>query len=344
MTAVRGRSDQFQTWGYMEIYNDNIEQRPELLRFGWGISWSAVLAGFFLSLMIYLVLTVLGTAIGAGAVDPLGDKNPLTGAGVGVGIWLAVTTLISLFFGAFISGRAAPKQGALHGLLTWSLMTVAGTWLLASLASGVTGAAANMVGSGLSLAGRSVAAAAPDIASGVKDQLQQKGIEFDWNGMQDQLNDLLRDSGKQALQPGQLKASAKNAADDASRTAQQAGSTPQTAGDDLAQWFARVKQKALPALDAADRDALVNIVAARSGKSHEEAQKIVDNYAQAYAAALVKYQQLKTQLEQQARETAASAAKGVSKAAWSSLAILLLGALVAAFGGWFGLRLRPRPI
>lgn len=339
---MRERSYQFQTWGYMETYNDNIEQRPAVMRFGWGISWSAVLAGFFLSLVLYLVLTVLGTAIGAGAVDPLGEQHPLAGAGLGVGIWLAVTTLVSLFFGAFISGRSAPRQGALHGLLTWALMTVAGTWLLASLASGVTGAAANMVGSGLSLAGRSVAAAAPGIASGVKDQLQQKGIEFDWGSMQGQLNRLLHDTGKQALQPGQLKADAKDAASDASRTAQQAGAAPQTTDDDLTQWFARVKQKALPALDAADKDALVNIVAARSGKSHQEAQKIVDNYAQTYDMALAKYQQLKAQAEQQARETAASAARGVSKAAWSSLAILLIGALVASFGGWFGLRLRPR--
>ncbi|MEO6920989.1 MAG: hypothetical protein ABI188_18205, partial [Collimonas sp.] len=100
--------------------------------------------------------------------------------------------------------------------------------------------------------------------------------------------------------------------------------------------------KAQPALDAADKDTLINIVAARSGKSREEAQKIVDNYAQAYDAALAKYQRLKVQAEQQAREAAATAAKGVSKAAWSSLAILLIGALVAAFGGWFGLRLRPR--
>jgi len=339
---MRERSYQFQTWGYMETYHDNIEQRPAMLRFGWGISWSAVLAGFFLSLVLYLVLTVLGTAIGAGAVDPLGEQHPLAGAGLGVGIWLAVTTLVSLFFGAFISGRSAPRQGALHGLLSWALMTVAGTWLLASLAAGVTGAAANLVGSGLSLAGRSVAAAAPGIAAGVKDQLQQKGVEFDWGSMQDQLNGLLHDTGKQALQPGQLKADAKDAANSASRSAQQAGAAPQAAGDDLAQWFAGVKQKAQPALDAADKDALVNIVAARSGKSQQEAQKIVDSYAQSYDAALAKYQQLKAQAEQQARETAASAARGVSKAAWGSLAILLTGALVSAFGGWFGLRLRPR--
>jgi hypothetical protein len=336
----------FRNGDYMDTYHgiNSIENSPPMVRFGWGISWSAVLAGFFLSLVAYLLLTVLGTAIGAAVVDPLGDKNPLAGAGTGVGIWLAMTTLLSILLGAFVSGRTAPRQGALHGLLTWSVVTVATTWLLASLASGVTGAAANMVGGGLSLAGRSVAAAAPGIASNVKDQLQQNGIEFDWGSMQDQLNSLLRDSGKSALRPGQIKANAKDVASDAGSTAQQAGATPQATGDDLAQWFARVKQKAQPALDAADKDALVNIVAARSGKSHQEAQKIVDNYAQAYDAALAKYQQLKAQAEQQARAAAATAAMGVSTAAWGSLAILLIGAIVASFGGWFGQRLRPRVV
>ncbi|MGB7196418.1 MAG: hypothetical protein WBD81_23430 [Collimonas pratensis] len=35
---------------------------------------------------------------------------------------------VEYFFGAFISGRAVPRRGALLGLLTWSVMTVAGGW------------------------------------------------------------------------------------------------------------------------------------------------------------------------------------------------------------------------
>lgn len=310
------------------------------IRFPWSISWGAVIAGFFLALVVYLFLTVLGTAIGASAVDPVGDKNPLSGAGTGVGIWLAITTLVSLFAGAFVSGRTAPRQGALHGLLTWSVVTVATTWLLASFASSVTGAAANVVGGGLSMVGRGVAAAAPGLASGVQGQLQQSGLDFNWTGLQDQLNGLLRDSGKAALQPSQLKATAQGAASDATQTAQQAGTRPQNGSDDLSQWFSRVKDKAQPALDAADKDALVNIVAARTGKSNDEAQKVVDNYAQSYDAALAKYRELKAQAEQQAREAAASAARGVSKAAWGSVVILLIGAAVAAAAGWLGVRSR----
>ena len=43
------------------------------------VSWSAVFAGGAIALATYLVLSVLGTAIGAGAVDAMADGNPLRG-------------------------------------------------------------------------------------------------------------------------------------------------------------------------------------------------------------------------------------------------------------------------
>ena len=47
----------------------------------------------------------------------------------------------------------------------------------------------------------------------------------------------------------------------------------------------RVRKAGEPALSAADKQALVNIVAARTGKSQQEAQQVVDNYARAYQQA-----------------------------------------------------------
>ena len=88
------------------------------------ISWGAIFAGCFVSLIVYLVLSVLGTAIGASAIDPLSDASPLSGFGKGTGIWLGVTTLVSVLIGAFIAGRAAPGQGGLHGILSLSLIHI----------------------------------------------------------------------------------------------------------------------------------------------------------------------------------------------------------------------------
>ncbi|NEJ03755.1 hypothetical protein GR216_38350, partial [Rhizobium leguminosarum] len=79
------------------------------------VSWGAVFAGLVLSLIVYLVLSVLGTAIGASAIDPMGDRNPFSGFGVGAGIWAGVTTLLAIAVGGYVAGNLARRSGALHG-------------------------------------------------------------------------------------------------------------------------------------------------------------------------------------------------------------------------------------
>ena len=65
------------------------------------VSWGAIIAGLFLALVTYLFLGVLGTAVGAGSIDAMGDRNPLAGFGTGAGIWVGASTLIALAVGAF---------------------------------------------------------------------------------------------------------------------------------------------------------------------------------------------------------------------------------------------------
>ncbi|MDU5485004.1 MAG: hypothetical protein E6093_05950 [Serratia liquefaciens] len=295
-------------------------------RFAFHVSWGSVLAGSAIALVTYLILSVLGTAIGASAVDPLHEGNPLSGFGTGTGIWLFVTTLVSLAVGAFVAGRTAPNRGGLHGLLSWAVTTLLTTWLVISVASGVVGLAGSAVGKGLSLAGNGIAAAAPGIGENVKQQLDKNGISLDWSSLENQLTTTLKQSGKAELAPSKLEQKSDSVAADGKQTATDAATDPTQAAAELKQWFERVKQSGEPTLNAADKDALVNIVAARTGKSREEATQIVDNYAQAYQQAVQKVDQLKAQAEQKAREAAEVAAKQVSRAAWGSLLILLLGA------------------
>jgi hypothetical protein len=297
------------------------------------VSWSSVLAGSAIALVTYLVLSVLGTAIGASAVDPMQAGNPLSGFGTGAGIWLFVSTLIAIGVGAFVAGRTAPDRG---GLLT--------TWLLAGLAASVVGTAGNVVGKGLSAAGSGIAAAAPGIGNSVKQQLSEQGIQLDWNSLQGQLDTLLKQSGKPELDPANVEQKADQAAADGKQSATAAATDPAQAGEALKQWFERVKASGEPALNAADKDALINIVAARTGKSKEEATQIVDNYAQAYQQAMQKVDELKQQAEQKAREAGEVAAKQLSHAAWSTLALLLLGVALSFFVGRMALTTRRVPL
>ncbi|CAI0698217.1 Uncharacterised protein [Serratia entomophila] len=299
-------------------------------RFAFHVSWGSILAGSAIALVTYLIFSVLGTAIGTAAVDPLQKGNPLSGFGTGAGIWLLVSTLVSLAAGAFVAGRTAPNRGGLHGLLSWALTTLLVTWLMISLASSVVGLAGSAVGKGLSLAGNGLAAAAPAVGGSVKQQLDKQGISLDWGSLENQLNTTLKQSGKAELDPSRLEQKTDQLSADGKQSAADAAADPAQAAGELKQWFERVKQSGEPALSAADKDALVNIVAARTGKSHAEAAQIVDNYAEAYQQAVQKVEKLKAQAEQKAREAADEAAKQLSRAAWGSLLMLLLGALLSA--------------
>ena len=302
------------------------------------VSWGAIFAGLFLALVTYLFLGVLGTAIGAGSIDAVGDRNPLAGFGTGAGVWVGVSTLVALAVGAFFAGHTAPSKGILHGVLCWAVTTLITVYALSSLAGGVIGTASRVAGTGLSLAGQGVAAAAPNIASGVKDQLQQNGIDFDFSDARNQLETLLRQTGKPELSPEALKSKADGAVQDGKATASQAAAAPQGSGDDLSAFLDRLRQKAQPGLDAADKEALVNIIVARTGQTRAEAQQTAANFQQTYDQAVVKYNQLKTQAEQTAREAGEAAASGVSKAAWAGVGVMLLGLLISAAAGFFGRR------
>ena len=306
------------------------------------VSWGAIFAGLFLALATYLFLGVLGTAIGSGAIDAQQAGNPLAGFGTGAGIWVGVSTVIALAVGAFFAGRTAPGKGILHGVLCWAVTTLVTVYALSSLAGGVIGTASRVAGSGISLAGQGVAAVAPGIASGVKDQMQKNGIDFDFSDARNQLEALLRQSGKAELNPDTLKGKVNEAAQDGKSTAADAATMPQASGNDLTGFFERLRRKAQPSLDAADKDALVNIIMARTGKTRPEAEQIAANYEQTYNQAVAKYETLKVQAEQKAREAGDAAAKGVSQAAWTGVVVMLLGLLVSAVAGFFGRRTATR--
>ncbi|MBI0331756.1 hypothetical protein [Burkholderia plantarii] len=301
-------------------------------------SWSAVFVGFAIAMSTYLFLAILGTAIGASAFDPLGERNPFSGFGTVASIWLAVSTLLALAAGGFFAGRSAPGKGALHGFLNWSLTTLATVYLVSSMASGALGAVSGVAGQGLSMAGQGIAAVAPTLASGATAALRSNGVSPHLDDIEANLETVLNQSGKSALAPSQLASAASAAAADAGSTASQAAANPQSSGTDLQAFFARLKAKAQPAMDAADRDALVNIIVARTGKSRQEAERIADNYVQAYRQARQQFQELKQAGEQKAREAGDAASAGVSRVAWFTVIVLLLGAIVSALAGLIGQR------
>jgi hypothetical protein len=70
------------------------------------ISWGAIFAGAIIALATQLVLTLIGTAVGLATLNPATGENPSgTTLGIGAGVWLVISSLVSLFLGGYVAGR-----------------------------------------------------------------------------------------------------------------------------------------------------------------------------------------------------------------------------------------------
>lgn len=306
------------------------------------ISWSAVFAGVIISIVVYLLLAILGTAIGASTIDPLKEQNPLDGLGTGAAIWTGLSMLISAAVGGYASGRLAQREGALHGLLMFGVNTLICTWFVVVVVSNTVSGTANVLGAGLKTVGSGLTALAPPVKEMVKQKMDENNINLD--SLQNELETTLRQTNKPELQPETLENKAQNEVNNAQNQAQQTANNPQNAPTDISGFIQGLISRNQDTFQAADREALKNIIKARTGKSDQEADQIVNQAEQTYQQARVKYQQVKQQAEQQAREAGDKAAAAAAKASWFTLFMLLLEAVVAGAMGMVGFRTQPRTI
>ncbi|HEX2866006.1 MAG TPA: hypothetical protein VHO03_03140 [Ignavibacteriales bacterium] len=311
------------------------ETRPGILK---RISWGAVIAGVVVALVVQLILSLLGLGIGFGSIEPLKQSNPFSGLGTGALIWWVVSMLIALFLGGMVSSRLAgvPRafDSVLHGVLTFSVFTLVSFYLLTTAIGSVISGVGGVVGKTLSMAGQGVGAAAPEVAGAVKGELQKSGADL--ADLKAEAANTLRQTGKTELQPENLRRQGNEAMQEVTGSARNTAENPQAADSQASNLIDRLFNRAGNIVDAADREAAVNVIMKRTGKSREEANQIVDNWIQTYNQSKQKLAQAKDTLEQKARETGDTVAAAMSKAAIFAFIGLILGAVAAAFGGKLG--------
>jgi hypothetical protein len=108
------------------------------------LAWGPIIAGVILSIIVYLIMSVLGAAIGASLLAPMSKAQPLEGFGFGSGVWAIVTTVLAVFVGSYFAGRCAPVLGWLHGLLSWAVMTLFVVYGMTSLLTGAVSTAGSV--------------------------------------------------------------------------------------------------------------------------------------------------------------------------------------------------------
>jgi hypothetical protein len=125
---------------------------------GWAapaVSWSAVFAGALAALGLSIVLVVLGSAFGFGAMSPFaGDGLSITAIGTVTVLWLILTQIFASVAGGYIAGRVRSRwsihrdevffRDTVHGLLTWAVASALMV-AVAGLALGGGAAAATAV-------------------------------------------------------------------------------------------------------------------------------------------------------------------------------------------------------
>lgn len=297
------------------------------------ISWGAIFAGVAVALVIQLLLNLFGLSIGLGTIDPATEQAPLQGIGTGTGIWLALSAIVALFAGGWVAGHLAglPRRidGLLHGFVTWAVTTFVTLYLITSGVGIVLGGALNVVQEGTQLLAEGVQAVAPEVAQQVEgdlsiEQVQQEAIE------------ILRQTGREDLQPENLAERAQQAADTVGQAAREAAQQPGEAEEAIRQALRRLIAFGEETVTAADREAVVNVLVARTDMSRAEARQTVKEYEQAFQQAQQEVEQTTQELRQDAVQVADQAAATVSRAAlWSALA-LVVGAVAAATGGAAG--------
>ena len=290
---------------------------PMVEQTGFRLSWGAIVAGMLVATALHLLLSLLGMAIGLDVWEP-GDR--LRTLGGALGIWVVVSGIIALFVGGLTTGRLAGiltrGDGALHGVVLWSLSTVLAAWLVAS---GLT----TVVGGTFGLVERTTAAAAGGIAStlGGAGATAMSGIAgVDLEELQREVELILEQTGEPALRPDTL------AADVEAARARAAG----PASNQAVAWevIATIMQRG----GEVDREAVINVITARTDMSRTEAERVATRVETLSRDARAQIRTAADTIGRRASEMAGDASDAVATASWWALLALGLS-FGAAVGG-----------
>ena len=74
------------------------------------VQWGPIIAGVLAAIMAFLLLTILGFALGASVLDPVNTAGE-------IGTWAAISAIVAFFLGGWIAARTAAVDGAFAGTM-----------------------------------------------------------------------------------------------------------------------------------------------------------------------------------------------------------------------------------
>lgn len=124
------------------------------------VQWGPIIAGVLAAIVTFLLLTILGFALGASVLDPANTADEI---GTWAAVWGAISAVVAFFIGGWIAARTAAVDGSFAGLMNGLMVGAAGLlfiiWLTASGLGNLFGTIGSTVGSVLNVAASTVPAA-----------------------------------------------------------------------------------------------------------------------------------------------------------------------------------------
>jgi hypothetical protein len=124
------------------------------------VQWGPIIAGVLAAIVAFLLLTILGFALGASVLDPANTAGQI---GTWAAVWGAISAIVSFFVGGWIAARTAAVDGAFAGVINGLMVGAAGLlfiiWLTASGLGNLFGTIGATVGSVLNVAANAAPAA-----------------------------------------------------------------------------------------------------------------------------------------------------------------------------------------
>ncbi|WP_139412234.1 TIGR04086 family membrane protein [Bartonella mastomydis] len=321
------------------------------------ISWSAIFAGLVTALAVSICLSFLIAALGLSQMD-FTSSSPFRGSFLSMGIGSLIVMVISLASGGFVAGRFAEISGALHGFLTWALITLLMTFQAIHVISHTANLSAKAVGKSASMIEQTVDNL-PSLLAKLNSENFEKffaeprdnGINFDKLG--NELRTLLKKSDIPALNPERLKQTYQAALSDI-------GSAITAFKNDPSHYRTTLKNlgnslsNRLETLTTKFNQSDIIKALMNNGMSRTDAQTAATHAVQLYESAEEKTEQtlkalekqtdtLSQKLETQTKNALHIADKVTTKAShmgWWGFLGSLIGAIISSICGYYGYRSR----
>ena len=311
--------------------------QPGLLK---RVSWGAILAGTAIAFGLQFLLGLLGIAIGASVFDPA-DPAGFSDWGIGTGLYIVITQIISLIAGGFVAARLAgiPKNttALIHGAAVWAVVSFVSAYMVLSGVGSLIGGATGALGQLASGTGNAVQAVLPDDLSslptpGVEDlpaEVRQALRENDITAedFRQEVRGIYRDTISRSEQ--------RRLADALRRTGRDIASSPADATQDIEDAIDRVIGQG-GIISEQERRQLEASLQDRLGLSDREVTQLTNEVEQAAADARANLEEAVEAAQTQATEAADAAADAAAGAARTAFFASLLGLIAAALGGLAG--------